>query len=50
MLGPQGAVIALYGLSGMQATMLRGYNAVGGGARAVPFRDRDAALRYLLSR
>lgn len=49
-LGPQRAVIALYGLSGMQATMLRGYNAVGGGARAVPFTDRASALRYLLTR
>ena len=46
-LGPQRAVIAIFGLSGMQATMLRGFNTVGGGAKAVPFRDEASALRWL---
>jgi hypothetical protein len=46
-LGPQRAVITVFGLSGMQSTMLRGYNAVGGGAKAVPFRDEASSLRWL---
>lgn len=47
-MAPKVTRCAVLGVSGIKATMLRGFNTVGGGLRALPFRDREQALAYLL--
>jgi hypothetical protein len=47
-LGPKVSRCAVLGVTGIKATMLRGFNTVGGGLRALPFRDEEQALAYLL--
>ncbi len=48
-MGPRVTRCAVLGVSGVKSAMLRGFNTVGGGLRALPFPDEDRALRYLLA-
>lgn len=45
--GRQVSRCAVLGVSGIKAAMLRGFNAVGGGMRALPFRTRADALGWI---
>jgi hypothetical protein len=47
--GPLEVVQAVVGVDGVRAAMLRGYNAVGRGAKAWPFASIPEALEFLAS-
>jgi hypothetical protein len=47
--GPLDVVQAVVGIDGLRAAMLRGYNAVGRGAKAWPFSTVEDALEFLAS-
>lgn len=46
-LGPRGTKLALVGIDGMKAILLKGFNAVGKGTKGQPFPDERSALAYL---
>lgn len=48
-LGPRGAKLAMVGVDGIKALLLKGFNAVGKGAKGVPFPDEASALAHLVA-